>query len=116
MKTFVANRVNEIQAATKAQDWFHVPAQDNPADLISRGQNPQDFINNRLWVHGPQCLSNNSATWPRLSFQNKEIPDKRAESFNFIVQANSRKNKTRERHSNSFQRFQKVKISLCSLS
>ncbi|XP_043258052.1 uncharacterized protein LOC122400593 [Colletes gigas] len=35
LKTFVANRVAEIQEKTHIPDWRHVPTQDNPADLIS---------------------------------------------------------------------------------
>ena len=77
LKTFVVNRVVEIQATTQAQNWHHVPTEDNPADLISRGQVPQDFLKNRLWTHGPQWLSQDSDTWPQLSFKKHEIPETR---------------------------------------
>ena len=32
LKTFVANRIGEIQTHTKPSDWRHVPTYDNPAD------------------------------------------------------------------------------------
>lgn len=38
LKTFVANRVAKIQELTKIHEWKHVPTHDNPADLVSRGQ------------------------------------------------------------------------------
>nr|XP_033204786.1 uncharacterized protein LOC117165516 [Bombus vancouverensis nearcticus] len=44
LKTFVANRVAEIQTKTNTSDWRHVPTDDNPADLISRGQTPKEFL------------------------------------------------------------------------
>jgi hypothetical protein len=39
-KTFIANRVAEIQEIAPIRPWRHVPSQDNPADLISRGHEP----------------------------------------------------------------------------
>ncbi|XP_075217845.1 uncharacterized protein LOC142322651 [Lycorma delicatula] len=42
-KTFVANRVSQIQDLTDVNDWKHVASSDNPADLISRGSNPESL-------------------------------------------------------------------------
>ena len=67
LKTFEANRVAEIQEKTQARKWRHVPTHDNPADLLSRGQKAQDFVNNKFWSHGPSWLSNDVNTWPRLN-------------------------------------------------
>ena len=80
LKTFVANRVAEIQAEIRPQDWRHVPTLDNPADLISRGQSPQEFLKNNLWSQGPQWLRQNSDSWPQLSFHRHEIPETKAPS------------------------------------
>ncbi|XP_076384470.1 uncharacterized protein LOC143263257 [Megalopta genalis] len=40
-KTFVANRVSQIQGLTSSDSWRHVASEDNPADLISRGTKPE---------------------------------------------------------------------------
>jgi hypothetical protein len=39
-KTFVANRVSQIQELTAGCKWRHVASASNLADLISRGTNP----------------------------------------------------------------------------
>ncbi|XP_033363073.1 uncharacterized protein LOC117241211 [Bombus vosnesenskii] len=64
LKTFVANRVTEIQRKTHASDWRHFPTTDNPADLISRGQLPEDFLKTIIWQHGPEWLQQPEEYWP----------------------------------------------------
>nr|XP_033202459.1 uncharacterized protein LOC117163846 [Bombus vancouverensis nearcticus] len=63
LKTFVANRVTEIQQKTHISDWRHIPAADNPADLISRGQSPEDFLRPTIWQHGPEWLQQPERYW-----------------------------------------------------
>ncbi|XP_026462792.1 uncharacterized protein LOC113365449 [Ctenocephalides felis] len=63
-KTFVANRVSEIQTNTDPNNWYHVRSEDNPADLISRGMLPEVLINSDLWWFGPSWLN----TTDKLSF------------------------------------------------
>ncbi|XP_063990402.1 uncharacterized protein LOC135169383 [Diachasmimorpha longicaudata] len=57
LKTFVKNRVMSIQQKTNARDWRHVRTHENPADAISRGQSPAEFLRNHLWVRGPAWLT-----------------------------------------------------------
>ncbi|XP_068972383.1 uncharacterized protein [Bombus flavifrons] len=64
LKTFVANRVTEIQQKTHTSDWRHIPTTDNPADLISRGQSPEDFLRPTIWQHGPVWLQHPEEYWP----------------------------------------------------
>ncbi|XP_050598897.1 uncharacterized protein LOC126926575 [Bombus affinis] len=54
LKTYVANRVAEIQTKTNLSDWRHVPTADNPADLISQGQTPKEFLHLSIWKNGPE--------------------------------------------------------------
>ena len=75
LKTFVSNRVSEIQQKTEMHEWRHVPTHDNPADLISRGQNPEEFLTRHFWSHGPNWLSQNNDTWPKGKIKSCIIPE-----------------------------------------
>ena len=63
--TFVANRVAEIQEATDAKEWRHVPTQDNPADDASRGVSASSLLDRR-WLHGPEFLQFSPERWPSM--------------------------------------------------
>ncbi|XP_055632428.1 uncharacterized protein LOC129772922 [Toxorhynchites rutilus septentrionalis] len=63
-KTFVANRVAEIQRLAINAIWRHVPSLENPADLISRGVNASSLVNNLLWWNGPDWLASTDQPWP----------------------------------------------------
>ncbi|XP_055613091.1 uncharacterized protein LOC129759623 [Uranotaenia lowii] len=54
--TFVANRVAKIQTITENYPWRHVPGLQNPADLISRGMDPEQIEGCDLWWKGPEWL------------------------------------------------------------
>ncbi|XP_076301722.1 uncharacterized protein LOC143219731 [Lasioglossum baleicum] len=56
-KTFVANRVSEIQNLFPPDVWHHIRSKENPADPASRGLNGDSLVNNTLWWHGPSLLS-----------------------------------------------------------
>nr|XP_029718140.1 uncharacterized protein LOC115260919 [Aedes albopictus] len=68
-KTFVANRVSEIQTTTHDAPWKHVLGTQNPADLVSRGMHVSDFLESSLWHHGPEWLGTSEENWP----QQKEL-------------------------------------------
>ncbi|XP_062541543.1 uncharacterized protein LOC134209562 [Armigeres subalbatus] len=68
-QTFVGNRTSEIQLLTHGHKWAHVKGTDNPADLVSRGMLPNEFISNTLWVHGPPWLREDEEDWPKQSHQ-----------------------------------------------
>ncbi|KMQ82601.1 hypothetical protein RF55_22423 [Lasius niger] len=51
-KTFVANRVADIQRTLPAARWHHVPSQDNPADCATRGLSPKELLGHPLWWQG----------------------------------------------------------------
>lgn len=77
LKTFVANRVAKIQDSTNKCDWRHIISSDNPADCLSRGQLPGEFITNRLWLNGPTWLSEPSANWPSTPIPDIAITEQR---------------------------------------
>lgn len=56
-KTFVANRVSEIQTSLPDAYWHHVPSQENPADCASRGVPPGGLAAHPLWWNGPLWLT-----------------------------------------------------------
>ncbi|XP_033231990.1 uncharacterized protein LOC117182973 [Belonocnema kinseyi] len=80
LKTFEANRVAEIQEKTEGHEWRHVTTHDNPADLISHGQGPQEFLNNKFWSHGPNWLRKKDDAWPQLNIKNHERSEVRESS------------------------------------
>jgi len=55
-KTFVANRVGEIQRCKIQLTWGHVPGISNPADFASRGLSIAEITNSSLWWSGPAWL------------------------------------------------------------
>ncbi|XP_023312339.1 uncharacterized protein LOC111692526 [Anoplophora glabripennis] len=56
LKTFVCNRVSEIQTNTHPYSWRHISGSNNPADLLSRGTSPSNLKNSSMWWQGPEWL------------------------------------------------------------
>ncbi|XP_065082433.1 uncharacterized protein LOC135704851 [Ochlerotatus camptorhynchus] len=56
LQLYVSNRVTEIQRITGAYKWRYVPSQQNPADIISRGEFPRKLLANTMWWDGPPML------------------------------------------------------------
>ena len=56
-KTFVANRVAEIQSTWDPQYWKHCSGEDNPTDLLTRGLPAKVLADSKLWWSGPCWLS-----------------------------------------------------------
>lgn len=54
--TFVANRVAQIQKLTPPDCWKHVKTDENPADAISRGMEPEGLERSKMWWSGPSWL------------------------------------------------------------
>jgi len=78
-KTFVANSVSQIQELTAGCEWRHVASASNPADLISRGTNPETLKNCRLWWVGPEWLSQHQEQWLNISLVRhpEKLPEQR---------------------------------------
>ncbi|XP_076396216.1 uncharacterized protein LOC105664283 [Megachile rotundata] len=77
LKTFVANRVVDIQAGSNIDDWYHIATDENPADYISRGQTPYEFLHNDHWLYGPSWLSQDESQWKIKELIPIEIPEQR---------------------------------------
>ena len=52
--SFVSRRVELIQAKTDIHQWYHLPTEMNPADMISRDLSLSALMNNSLWFQGPE--------------------------------------------------------------
>ncbi|XP_078051454.1 uncharacterized protein LOC144477602, partial [Augochlora pura] len=78
LKPFVTNRVAKIQKIAKDYNWRYVISTDNPADSLSRGQLPGDFLTNRLWLNGPTWLPESPTGWPSIPIPNIEVLEQRA--------------------------------------
>ena len=57
-KVYVGNRVKLIQEKTNKDDWNWVPGTENPADIPSRGIWPLNEEQQKLWLHGPEFVTN----------------------------------------------------------
>lgn len=62
-KTFVANRVSEIQSRIPFASWRHVSTVDNPADCASRGIPGESFAAYKIWWQGPSWLLLPASEW-----------------------------------------------------
>ena len=75
-KTFVCNRVTEIQAYTTPTQWRHCPGQENPADHLTRGLLGNQILSSNAWWHGPSWLSLPAECWPsNISTTNRSLPE-----------------------------------------
>ena len=56
-KEFVGNGVATIQEKTEGSQWNHVSGHNNPADLATKGIDPQELIKpGNIWFSGPSFL------------------------------------------------------------
>lgn len=85
-KTFVSNRVSEIQEITQGGVWRHIKSEKNPADIISRGMEPSLLKACRLWWHGPTFLLENEDCWVHGEEENEflDVPEGRIVKQSFI--------------------------------
>lgn len=81
LKTFVCNRVNEINELTTGFEHRHVPTNMNPADLASRGVEPQDLPSSSLWWEGPSFLKKGRLEWPQNSLVAQKLPELKVHSL-----------------------------------
>ena len=61
--TYAVNRVSEIQDITSNFLWHHVSSEDNPADILSRGTDPEELLHSSQWWNGPSWLAQGEELW-----------------------------------------------------
>lgn len=76
LKTYVSNRVAEIQQITENITWYHISSSNNPADLLSRGCTTEQLLSNGLWWRGPsnqqlELELENQPQWQRIDLDVK---------------------------------------------
>ncbi|XP_063979046.1 uncharacterized protein LOC135163507 [Diachasmimorpha longicaudata] len=75
LRPFESNRVSDIQSLETQVQWRHVRSEDNPADALSRGQLPSEFLHNSRWISGPDWLTLHESHWPNTVLPtNSQIP------------------------------------------
>jgi hypothetical protein len=79
LKTFVSNRVGEIQSDSDAKQWRHVPTDQNPADVATRDISLADLARNHLWWTGPDWLKQGKSFWPAEFTSSKSNDEVRSE-------------------------------------
>ena len=55
-KSFVANRIGEIQSSTNPDQWRYVPTEFNPADYLTKGLKVSELVERKSWWEGPTYL------------------------------------------------------------
>ncbi|CAL1291094.1 unnamed protein product [Larinioides sclopetarius] len=90
LKTFVANRVVIIQECTEFNQWHHVPSEQNPADIISRGLDPEKIPQSDMWWFGPSFLKERVVNFPdeckdlrNSELYKRELKDNQWDSVHF---------------------------------
>lgn len=86
-KTYVANRISEIQAKLPSHHWRHIESALNPADCASRGLEITKLEQFKLWWKGPEFLSSKIDQWPArvIIHPDKISEERRNETVNMTV-------------------------------
>lgn len=85
LKSFVQNRVTEINELTENSSWLHVASKENPADLLSRGLTLDSLIGCDLWWNGPSYIQHNHNDLFSNNLINiNNLPELKSQSFNLV--------------------------------
>ena len=64
-KVYVANRVTDIREISSPTSWTHIPGEQNPADIASRGVIDPERLMSCDWFTAPPFLRQDEEFWPR---------------------------------------------------
>lgn len=82
LKTFVSNRVAQIQEKIPAEKWRHVRTNENPADYATRTSTDLVILNQ--WWNGPKFLLEPPEKWPKIpnhTISTKNTPETKNKSM-----------------------------------
>lgn len=89
-KTFVANRVQQIQNLLPDASWRYVASQDNPADLPSRRLLLSELHSKSPWWKGPPWIVQDVTLWPQSPISaSASLVSAKTRSINIHVVAHS---------------------------
>ena len=90
LKVFESNRVRKIQTLGNDVEWRQVATKNNPADALSRGQLPAEFLKNESWFCGPSWLKEPEENWPKgIEIQVRDLPGLKQKTCLLINSINS---------------------------
>ena len=75
---FVANRVSKIQGEIPCENWNHIPSEENPSDIATRGQTVSALANNSSLWKAPTFLTlslgSKTRRFSKPTFSNSKSP------------------------------------------
>ncbi|XP_063838195.1 uncharacterized protein LOC135087327 [Ostrinia nubilalis] len=89
-KTFIANRLGEIDELSKISEWNYVSSELNVADLITKNIADCELSRDCVWFTGPLFLRDERALWPRDPVKEVKISDDILEKVNLLHEMNKK--------------------------
>ncbi|XP_037930763.1 uncharacterized protein LOC119665609 [Teleopsis dalmanni] len=83
LATFVGNRVADVQEWSVNAFWRHVPTDQNPADLVSRGCTVPELLSSN-WFKGPSFLMLPLPNWPEHSINQLTVDERKLETRKLV--------------------------------
>lgn len=76
VSVYVDNRVREIRSVPPDLIFAHIPTEENPADILSRGMQPEELQNSSMWWNGPERIrSDDPLQEIQVSFSIEDVPE-----------------------------------------
>lgn len=67
-KTYVSNRLHQVQTLIPTCQWHHIDSLNNPADCASRGVMSSVLAHLTLYWSGPTLIYTDMSGWEQMSF------------------------------------------------